>query len=132
MGPFLLVVKDLMIPLVAAFAVCVPSGASSNPNAYPGMGHLTEHCVFLGRANSPAGNKNKYQSHLLVHGKGATLAPHRAHWSCSGKVLFCPVLAEEACWCELSAIEAEDARNQGTNTCRRRMQAFKDAFVLEH
>ena len=41
-------------------------------------------------------------------------------------------MTKEACRCELSAIEAEDAWNWGTNMYRRRMQAFKDAFVPEY
>lgn len=54
-GLQLLIISDPTSPTSGA-ALAVKTGNSSDPKAFPGLAHLTEHCIFLGNEKYPSPN----------------------------------------------------------------------------
>ncbi len=74
-GLQLLIISDPTSPTSGA-ALAVKTGNSSDPKEFPGLAHLTEHCVFLGNKKYPSPNSF---SHFLSNNNGMHNAFTNSH-----------------------------------------------------
>ena len=124
-------------------AVAVAVGSQADPDARPGLAHLTEHVLFLGSASYPLGDYSRYVSqhggyvnawtsgehtvyHLAVDSSALDGAVARL-----GEFFTAPLLAEEAVEKEVTAVD-DEFKSYGAVDGRRVYEVAKRTSDARH